>query len=117
MAFHGGEQGERSMKWSNWMAGVVMALASAELALSQAPTPSETKSERAMTLHENGKSIRCRIISTWQTPEGAKAYQLQALDTDEMITIVADGQASTIKGATASKATSLPTRIYHWGRS
>jgi len=122
------------MKWSKWSAAGVMMLASAGSTWSQAPSSTSAvnpttapqpslaakvadgAAERFMTLHENGKSTRCRIVSSWKTSEGASAYQIQAIDGGEMITSVADGPEAAAKDA-AAKSNALPMRIYHWGRS
>src|SRR3954452_15740436 len=92
--FRGGNKESRPMKLSKWSAAAVMMLASAGSAWSQtppaAPKTSDGAGERMMTLHENGKSVRCRIMSSWKTKDGASAYQLQSIDTGEIITIVAD---------------------------
>ena len=108
------------MVWSNWRGAVVVMLAWVGLARSQAPVPTApvVTGERIMTVHENGTSLRCRIVSTWRTPEGSQAYQLQAIDSGETLTIVEDGPAASFQEATlAGKVKALPMRIFHWGRS
>lgn len=102
------------MLWSKWRGAVVLMLACVGLAWSQQTTPVTTTAtnERIMTVQENGKSLRCRVLSTWTMPDGSTAYQLQALDTGEMITIVEDGPALKGKG----KLRALPMRIFHWGQ-
>src|SRR5258708_7750988 len=108
-----------SMVWSNWRGAVVVMLAWVGLAWSQAPVPTSSggAAERIMTVHENGTSVRCRVVSTWRTAEGATAYQLQVLDSGEMMTIVEDGPAATIQEPRAGKVRALPMRIFHWGRN
>jgi hypothetical protein len=70
------------------------------LAWTQTPAqrPAGEVAERIMVVHENGKSIRCRVMETWQLPDGRVAHLLQALETGEMITIVdeAAGTASAV---------------------
>jgi len=107
------------MVWSNWRGAVLVMLAWVGLAWSQAPMPTSSvnTAERIMTVHEDGRSVRCRVVSTWRTPEGATAYQLQVLDTGEMMTIVEDGPAATIHEPWATKVKALPMRIFHWGRN
>src|SRR5258705_7183259 len=66
------------------------------LALSQQPRTTQAVSsqpERILTVHENGKALRCRVVTAWRLADGSTAYQVQALDTGEMLTIVEDGPA------------------------
>ena len=106
------------MVWSNCRGAVVVVLAWVGLAWSQAPMPtSSTGAQRVLTVHENGKSLRCRVIVAWTMQDGAKAYQVQTLDTREMITIVQDGQSSTVREPNSAKVKALPMRIFHWGTS
>ena len=65
--------------------------------------------EHIVTVHENGMSIRCRIIQTWRLTDGTIAHQLQALDTGEYITIVDDPVAP------MPHSRGLAKRIFHWG--
>src|ERR1043166_1820486 len=44
--------------------------------------------ERIVTVNEAGKSIRCRIIETWQLQDGTTAHKLQAIESGEYITIM-----------------------------
>src|SRR4051812_12119855 len=94
----------RPMMWSSCRGAVVTIVACASLAWAQAPAPQTGAGERTMTLQENGKSVRCRILSDWKTPEGARAYQVQAIETGEMITIVADGADSRKESGTGKAA-------------
>ncbi len=97
------------MVLSYWKKALVGVLASTGLALGQAPvsTPAQP-AERVITVREEGKpGQRCKVIKSWKTVEGNQAYQVQALETGEMITIVAQG-APGGKGA-------VNTTIYHWG--
>src|SRR5438552_15970969 len=108
------------MVWSNWRGAVVVMLAWVGLAWSQTPVPTSSMGtgERIMTVHENGKSVRCRIMSTWRTPDGSQAYQLQAVDSAEIITIVEDGPGSSVQQPLlGGKVKALPMRIFHWGSS
>ena len=105
------------MAWSKWKgACVVGLLASVGLAWSQAPMGNRStppSPERIMTLHENGKALRCRVVQSWRTSNGTQAYQLQVIETGELVTILEDGPATTVPG---SSATRLPMRILHWGQ-
>lgn len=105
------------MVWSNWRGALMVTAAWVGLAWSQTPPPAPVTHERIMTVHENGTSTRCRVISTWRTSEGTQAYQLQAIESGEMITIVEDGPAASLEESTlAGKVKALPMRIFHWGR-
>ena len=95
---------------------LVVMLAWAGLARSQ-PAPSGNGSASpggTLTVHENGKELPCRIVTTWQQPNGAKAYQLQIIASGEMLTLVEDGPATTYQGK-SGKMKALSMRIYHWG--
>ncbi len=107
------------MVWSNWRGAVVLMLVWVGLAWSQAPVPTNSvdTAERIMTVHENGKSLRCRVTKSWRTPEGPMAYELQVIDTGETMTIVEDGAASAVQDTHSSKIKAMPMRIFHWGRS
>ena len=116
------------MEWSNWRGAsvrgaavrgaVVMMLALVGPAWSQAAAPTSSSGERLMTVHENGKGLRCRLICNWRMPDGVKAYQVQVVDTGEMMTIVEDGPATVINEPLLyGKVKSMPMRIYHWGAS
>lgn len=98
------------------MAGV--GLSGALIAMNtQAQTPFEAphgsataKAERTVTLYENGKSLRCRLIHTWKLPDGSTAHQLAAVHDGETITLIEEGSSTRMDGKEAR-----PTRIYHWG--
>jgi hypothetical protein len=94
-----------------------MLLACVGLAWSQTsstPRP-ESASERILTLNENGKSLRCRVVQSWRTAAGTQAHQLQNINTGEMITIVEDGQPTSVANGSGSQSRALPMRIFHWG--
>ncbi len=104
------------MAWSKWRGACVLTLlASVGLAWSQSPmfNRTATSSERIMTVHENGKELRCRLVQSWKTSTGAQAHQLQVIETGELMTIVEDGSPTTVPG---SQARALPMRIFHWGQ-
>ncbi len=99
---------------------VVLMLACVGLAWSQtpAPTPVAGTGERFITLHEDGKGLRCRVIANWPLENGAKAYQLQAVESGESITIVEEGPGTTMQEPLlGGKLQSQPMRIFHWGTS
>ena len=107
------------MLWSNWKVALMAAILFGGLAYSQIPNSQNgAKHDRIMTVHEDGKAIRCRVIKSWQESNGSTAYQLQALDTGEMMTIVQDGQAGNLQGVgPGEKTRAVPMRIFHWGRN
>lgn len=74
-----------------------------------ASAPSAGASERIVTVNEDGKSTRCRIVQTWQLTDGSTAHQLQAIDTGEYITILDDPTAM-------PSGKGMPKRIFHWGQ-
>lgn len=100
------------MVWSNWRTALVLMTAWVGLAWSQAPTNPGTAagSERILTVHENGKAVRCRVLRQWRQPDGSTAYELQALETGEILTIVEaqGGQGSSVAGR-------MRARIFRWG--
>jgi homeobox protein ESX1 len=100
----------------------MVVLAWAGLALGQQPMPPSSapgdRTERTMTLHEAGKpSQKCKVLKSWRQPDGTMAYQVQALETGEMITVVESGPAPPPTGPAAEGGpAAMTTRIYHWGR-
>ena len=109
------------MAWSKWRGALVlMLLASVGLAWSQTPMFNRSASsapERIMTVHENGKAQRCRVVQSWKTSTGAQAHQLQVIDTGELLTIVEDGSPTTVPTTVAGTQTrAMPMRIFHWGQ-
>lgn len=108
------------MAWSKWRGAVALVLlGSVGLAWSQSPMvnrpASNSASERIMTVHENGKALRCRVIRSWRTSAGGQAHELQSIDTGAMMTIVEDGQPTTVSQGPGSQVRALPMRIFHWG--
>jgi hypothetical protein len=71
---------------------------------------------QTFTVQEAGKpGQKCKVLKTWKTHEGATAYQVQALDTGEMMTIVETGGVKNLPGIQGSHAQAVATRIFHWG--
>ncbi len=86
----------------------------------QAPAPAPLdRTERIITVQETGKPAqKCKLLKTWRTPEGAQAYQVQALMTGELMTIVESGPTATVPSATpGTRLQARATRIFHWGES
>jgi hypothetical protein len=75
-------------------------------------------SQRTFTVQEAGKPAqKCRVLKTWQTAEGVTAYQVQAVDTGEIMTIVEGGQSTSAPGSRpGSRVHAVASRIFHWGR-
>lgn len=107
-----------------WKRTLVSSVAWAGLALGQQPLSSSpqatsitpaAKSTKTLTIQEQGKSLKCRVVEAWRLPSGNRAYQAQVLDTGEMITIVQEGQATPVSTlSSGQKLQALKTQIYHW---
>ncbi len=104
------------MVWSNWQGAIwrgaaVMMLFWSGLAWTQTPTPRSAgaSTEPTMVVHDDtGKSTRCRVLETWQLPDGRKAHLLEALETGEKMTIVTEPGPS-------ANPRSMSIRIFSWG--
>src|SRR5689334_20901629 len=95
------------------IAAMIVGLAWTGLVLAQSPSQVQSGGspprERYLTVREEGKPPqRCKLLKTWREPNGATAYQVQAVDTGELITVVGAGA-----GEQGSRA--MPTRIFRWG--
>src|SRR5205807_10650427 len=87
----------------------VAALAVTGLALSQTVPPAVETKERTLTVQEADKpALKCKLLKSWRLPDGHKAYLVQALSTNEFITIAEITESSPTAKAAA-------TKIYHWG--
>ena len=102
-----------------WIGPLLVALAVTGLALSQTSTPAVVNppgspKERIVTVGDLGKpGQKCRVLKTWTMPNGHPAYQVQALDTGELITI--EESASAASPARFGLFHAHETRIFHWG--
>ncbi|MFO0967670.1 MAG: HEAT repeat domain-containing protein [Gemmataceae bacterium] len=102
----------------NWRGAVLLAAAWLALAWTQAFTqsgPGKTepgKADRIMTLYEKGRPVPCKVIGSWVDGTGSKAYQLQSLETGELITIVEAGSAA---APSDGGRRTVRTRNFHWG--
>jgi len=78
--------------------------------------PADTQA--TITVQEQGKlAQKCKILKTWKTPEGSTAYQVRALDTGEIMTIVESGPVTKLSEfGPGSRIQAMATRIFHWGR-
>src|SRR5205823_6129333 len=114
------------MARSIWKKTLVASLAWAGFAWIQQPamqfaragseTTSSAAAERTITVQEAGMpSHKCKVVKTWQTPEGATAYQVQALDSGEIMTIVESGPVKSVAGSRpGTRVHAVATRIFHW---
>jgi hypothetical protein len=89
--------------------------------MAQQPSKSDSSAAKpasgpVITLQEQGKPAhKCRLVKSWKTAEGAKAYLVVAIDTNEKMTIVESGPATTVPGTESStRARAVATKIYHW---
>jgi hypothetical protein len=80
-----------------------------------APATPATVSERILSVREGDKPAqRCRVLKTYQTPDGLLAHEVQAIDTGEVMTIVESG-SGTAGGEPAGgpRLKGVVTRIFH----
>ncbi|MBI1916017.1 MAG: HEAT repeat domain-containing protein [Planctomycetes bacterium] len=122
-----------------WIGPSVIALALTATAWGQSAAPAPGKpGERVIKVQEDGKPAqRCRVLRTWQQgdylpwlqslpqeqrgrvlrmwqqPGGGKAYEVQSLETGELLTIVASASPS----GSGQPAGPVSMTIIHWGSS
>ena len=106
---------------SRWVKAVMASVVSTSLVWGQsaaAPPPKapDDATGRIITVHEAGKPAqKCRVVKVWVDEKGNKVWQVEALDTGEVMTIVAQG-APVMGEPTAERPKSLRTQIFHWNR-
>src|SRR5690242_17911678 len=107
------------MVWSNWQGAIwrgamLVVLLWAGLAWTQAPTPQPGGgAERFVYVHENGVKTRCKVLESWQLPDGRLAHLLEVVETKEKITIVDE---PALPGEPAPKGHwGTQKRIFSWG--
>ncbi|MFN6052696.1 MAG: hypothetical protein ACK47R_17860, partial [Planctomycetia bacterium] len=88
-----------------WIASLLVAFTGGSFSLVKAlasqPVQSVAK-ERTITVNEDGKAPRkCKVLKEWTTSNGNRAFQVEALDNGEYMTV------EVMKGNNSSK-------IYHW---
>ena len=88
-----------------WIASLLVAFTGGSFSLVKAlasqPVQSVVK-ERTITVNEDGKAPRkCKVLKEWTTLNGNRAFQVEALDNGEYMTV------EVMKGNNSSK-------IYHW---
>lgn len=91
------------------MAAVVLGVVWTGLAGAQSPSPLEKA--RYIHVTEEGKPPqRCKLLKTWREADGSPAFQVQAVDTGELITIVGSSQQGS-----GGDPRAMSTRIFRWG--
>src|SRR4051812_3906443 len=99
---------------SHWIGPVVVVLAWTGLAWAQPPSAPPTG--RVLMVRELNKPGQvCRVLTTWRTQGGTRAYQVRSLATGEVLTIVESAPPGNpeLKGGHGPRATT--THIFHWG--
>jgi hypothetical protein len=105
------------MVLARWKMTLVATLAWAGLALGQAPAPPPNLGigSDLLTVREAGRpDQKCRILKTWKQPDGAMAFEVQCLETEEHLTLV---EMAPSEGGVADSSKGMKSRIYHWGQS
>jgi HEAT repeats len=81
-----------------------------------APAKASDSKERYVTVGDIGKpGQKCRVLKTWTTSNGNPAYQVQALDTGELMTIEESESAALSTPGAVFRPKAM--RIFHWGRN
>jgi hypothetical protein len=111
---------------SIWIRSLVVALASTGFTWGQQMVvPASQPGERIITVDEAGKPAqKCRVLKTWRQADGTRAYQVESLDTGEIITIVeggSPGESIVPSGPSSSplgsRVREMTSRIIHWGKN
>jgi hypothetical protein len=109
------------MARAKWIKSLFAAAVSTSLAMGQSPssTPAPTKAEKVITVQEVDRPAqKCKVVKVWQLAGGLHAFQVKAIDSGEIITIVEEGPHTTVHlKDEGKKAQAVATRIYHWGKS
>jgi hypothetical protein len=81
-----------------------------------APTPAKNATSRIIEVAENGgPKQKCKILKEWVELDGARAFQVEVLDTGEILTMVTSGPVST-ELSSGNRMKTMTTRIFHWGK-
>lgn len=102
---------------ARWKTTLVATLAWAGLALGQAPAPPPNLGigSDLLTVREAGRSDqKCRILKAWKQPDGAMAFEVQCLETEEHLTLV---EMTPSENGVTDANKGMKSRIYHWGQS
>jgi len=80
------------------------------------PLKASESKDRYVTVGDMGKpGQKCRVLKTWTTSNGNPAYQVQALDTGELMTIEESESAALSTPGTVFRPKAM--RIFRWGRN
>jgi hypothetical protein len=80
-----------------------------------APAAPATR-EHLITVEETGKPAqKCRLLKYWRQASGYKGYQVQAVDTGEILTILESGPPSSAGTPNGGQFKAVATQIYRWG--
>lgn len=97
---------------ASWKGALLAALASAGVAWGQSPslpTRAARPAEKVVTVQEkDGLPEPCRLLKTWTTDDGRKAFLLEVLDSGERLTVVQ-------KGGARPGSNQVGATIYRWG--
>lgn len=97
------------------IAAVVLGLAWSGLAGAQSYSPSQTAPprQRYITVREQGKPPqRCKLVKSWRELNGTPVFQVQAVESGEMMTILGSSPS-----APGGDPRAMSTRIFRWGNS
>lgn len=99
----------RSLRWGC----ALMLLAQVGLASAQSTSPpSTTGRSYTISVQVPGNPAQvCQIVKMWNEADGSRAYQVQALDTGELMTVLEKGAGSSRSGG------SVVMQVFRWGRS
>jgi hypothetical protein len=104
-----------------WKGTVAAALLGGAMACAQPPAPvpmMANQAETIITLREAGqRDQKCKILKTWNRPDGSVAYDVQVLATGERMTLV-EGKPSTAETSTVDHAEprGIKPRLFPWNR-
>ncbi|HVS39143.1 MAG TPA: HEAT repeat domain-containing protein [Gemmataceae bacterium] len=102
---------------SLWVGPVFGVLALSGLAEGQStpsvPAAAGASKDRIVVVQESGKPAqRCKVLKMWTEPDGTPAFQVEALDTGELITIE-EADANAPRPGVVVRSACM--RVFHWG--
>src|SRR5687768_3805758 len=100
---------------------LVLTVAVTGLAWSQqsASLPSHNNSDGTIyvTVREDGKPVqKCRLLYSWNLENGQKAYQVQAVDTGELITLTGLVDVPNAPQVVTEQP-NMVSKVFRWGKS
>jgi hypothetical protein len=109
------------MTWARWQGTLSAALFGVGAALGQGSDPScgaMSHPESTVTVRELGKpDVKCRIARSCRQPNGMMAYDVQAIDSGEWMTVVEAGASTALcDTANGTCVRGVTSQIYHWGQ-